>query len=180
MVGTRQGYLTPPPAAAKLASVVTGSSRTPDRAARDRVVGRLNRDARRIAERFGLRFRAVVAERAGVKRRYGACFEDGTIKIRLVRVGSGAPLRYSSLVDTLCHELAHLKYWHHGPGFQAYYERLLAFARAEGIYAPQRRGARTRAPEPASRSAAPAASRPVSRAPRPGRPEQLSLFGPGG
>lgn len=114
-----------------------------------------------------------------MKSRYGACFEDGTIKIRLVHATTGAPLRYSSLVDTLCHELAHLKYWHHGPGFQAYYKRILAEARREGIYQPNRRPKAPSAPTAPARDAPPRRARPV-RTTRPAAvagPEQLSLFG---
>ena len=70
---------------------------------------RLNRDAERIAARFGLRYRCIEPESANVKRRYGICYDDGSIRIRLAHVVSGHPLRYSSLVDTLCHELAHLR-----------------------------------------------------------------------
>jgi hypothetical protein len=55
-------------------------------------------------------------------------------------VVTGRALRYSSLVSTLCHELAHLRHFHHGPEFQDLYQRLLAWARREGIYRP--RGAR--------------------------------------
>ena len=104
-----------------------------DPATQRQLLERLARDAERIAKPFGLRYRAIVAERAGVKRRYGACFDDGTIKIRLVNVVSGKPLRYESLLDTLCHELAHLKYWHHGPTFQRFHRRLLGYAKEHGI-----------------------------------------------
>ena len=120
-----------------------------------------------LAAHFGLRYRHVEAERAGVRSRYGACFEDGTIKIRLVHVVTGVPLVYSSLVDTLCHELAHLKYWHHGSHFQAYYKRILAHARHAGIYQPRPPGRSAASTTAASGKAAGARA-----------PEQLLLFGP--
>ena len=162
-----------------------------DRAGRKRLVERLNQDAARLAARYGLRFRQVEAERTGVKSRYGACFEDGTIKIRLVHAVTGAPLRYSSLVDTLCHELAHLKYWHHGPRFEAYYKRILAHARREGIYDPAPRAPRRATPPAmAARAASPSSDPSRRRDPReavpPGAtavpapssgPKQLPLFG---
>ena len=47
------------------------------------LTAQLNRDAERIAGRFGLRYRCIEAERANVKRRYGVCYSDGTIRIRL-------------------------------------------------------------------------------------------------
>ena len=179
-----------------------------DPATQRQLLVRLSRDAERIAKPFGLRYRSIVAERAGTKRRYGACFEDGTIKIRLINVVSGKPLRYSSLLDTLCHELAHLKYWHHGPNFQRFHQRLLDYARDHGLYepAPAKRAPTDSADAAAGASVetAPAASpRSAARVSRPSdaqqqsqrspgalptrsrspkdeaqRPEQLSLFGP--
>lgn len=145
-----------------------------DRKQRQQLVARLNRDAAHIARHFGLRFRVVEAERAGVKRRYGVCYDDGTIRIRLLHARTGAPLRYSSLADTLCHELAHLRYWNHDARFRAYHRRLLAFARRAGIYRPGPR----RAPRPqrASRPQAPPQAPRRAHSPPPQAP-QLALFG---
>ncbi len=128
---------------------------------------RLVRDARLLCTPFALRYRKLEAERSGVTSRYGVCFSDGTIKIRLYHATTGRPLKYSSLIDTLCHELAHLRHFNHGPGFQELYERLLAYARREGIYRP--------GPAPGSRAAAPPRHRqtpPFARG-----TGQLTLFG---
>ncbi len=73
-----------------------------------------------------------------MKRRYGVCFSDGAIRIRLHHVTTGRPLKYSSLVNTLCHELAHLRHFNHGPRFKTLYLRILEYARAQGIYRPRR------------------------------------------
>jgi hypothetical protein len=97
---------------------------------------RLERDAQRICIRFGLRYRVLEPERSNVKSRYGVCFSDGTIRIRLRHATTGRPLKYSSLVSTLCHELAHLKHFNHGLRFRAYYAQILEWCRAEGIYRP--------------------------------------------
>jgi predicted metal-dependent hydrolase len=99
---------------------------------------RLNADALRIARRFGLRYKEIAAERAGVKRRYGVCYADGSIRIRLRHSSTGRSLKYSSLVNTLCHELAHLRHFNHGLRFRAFYAQLLEYARREGIYQPGR------------------------------------------
>lgn len=149
-----------------------------DRKTRNLLVRRLNRDAAFIAEHFGLRYRSIEAERANVKNRYGICYSDGTIKIRLRHVGTGQPLKYSSLVSTLCHELAHLRHFHHGPSFRSFYAELLRFARECGIYRP-RPAASSR--EPAVRGRAPVAPPRVVRsrtltAPTCRGPEQLCLF----
>ena len=127
----------------------------------------LNFDGERLARRFSLRYRSITAERAGVRSRYGVCYADGAIKIRLRHATTGRPLKYSSLVNTLCHELAHLRHFNHGPRFKAFYFEILDHARALGIYRPGGPPAEApvrSAPAAQRRSAAPAA-------------EQLSLFG---
>jgi predicted metal-dependent hydrolase len=133
-----------------------------DRRTARSLIERLNRDAEQIAEHFGLQYRSITAERANVTSRYGSCFEDGAIKIRLRHAVTGKPLKYSSLVNTLCHELAHLRHFHHGERFKAFYLQLLAYARAQRLYRPRRPGAGP-------------AARPPEEA-RPRRPVQLGLF----
>ena len=125
------------------------------------LIERLSRDAECIARRFELRYSAIEAERPNVKQRYGICYSDGVIKIRLRHAATGRPLKYSSLVNTLCHELAHLRHFNHGPRFKAFYFRVLDFARAEGIYRP-----------------GPGPTRPTTRPapPRVAGPVQLDLF----
>ncbi len=130
------------------------------------LLDRLNLDARRIAARFGLRYRSIEAERANVKSRYGVCYSDGSIRIRLRHATRGRPLKYSSLVSTLCHELAHLRYFNHGPGFRALYLQLLDWSRVEGIYRPAARQPRE---GPLEEEAPPVTA--VS------APEQIDLFG---
>ena len=98
----------------------------------------LRRDATGIAERFGLRFQEISPERPNVKRRYGICTDDGRIAVRLKHVRTGKSLKYSSLINTLCHELAHLRHFNHGPRFKAFYLQILDYARREGIYRPGR------------------------------------------
>jgi len=157
-----------------------------ERRERAELMARLNRDARRIATHFGLSYRSLEAERANVKRRYGICYDDGSIRIRLRHATTGQPLKYSSLVNTLCHELAHLRHFNHGPRFKAYYLRLLEWARREAIYRPGHAEAeaagwvlqtpRHLAPSPPDLRRAPKRRRPVE--PRqPAGPCQLELFG---
>ncbi len=97
---------------------------------------RIRRDAGVIAAQFDLRYRALEPERTAVTSRYGVCFSDGTIRIRLQHASTGRPLLYSSLVSTLCHELAHLRHFDHGLRFRALYAQLLEFARDRAIYRP--------------------------------------------
>ena len=140
---------------------------------------RLNRDAAFLARRFNLQYESIEAERANVKNRFGVCYSDGVIKIRLRHSVSGRPLKYSSLVSTLCHELAHLRYFNHGERFRAFYQRILEFARAQEIYRPASRGSR-------AASSSPSATQPAATTPRPSTPSapaseqpelvQLTLF----
>jgi predicted metal-dependent hydrolase len=129
-----------------------------ERRERSELMRCIRRDAEVIAVQFGLRYRALEPERKNVTSRYGVCFSDGTIRIRLQHATTGRPLLYSSLVSTLCHELAHLRHFHHGPSFQAFYDQLLEFARDHEIYQPGERARR--------------AAEEVESAPR-----QLGLFG---
>ena len=128
------------------------------------LLARIQRDGALIAGRFGLRYRVIEAERPRVKRRYGICYADGTIRIRLRHAVTGQPLKYSSLVNTLCHELAHLRHFNHGLRFQRFYGQILEFARDRGIYQP---GGEPEAAAPPPRRRAPA---------RASGPEQLTLF----
>ena len=135
------------------------------------VLERLQRDARQLAERFRLPLGGLDAERPRVTRRYGICYDDGTIKIRLRHLRTGELLQYSGLIDTLCHELAHLRHFNHGVRFQTLYRRILEYARRNGIYRP---AARVAGPPPQ-----PLAQRPMSRDPPrrvPTGPIQLELF----
>ena len=136
----------------------------------EELIARLNRDAAALADRFGLRYRAIEAERPRVKRRYGVCYADGTIRIRLAHAANGNALKYSSLVNTLCHELAHLRHFNHGVRFQAFYREILEYARRVRIYRP--------GPEPSALHAAPprSAPLPVRRRPAVAGPIQLRLF----
>ena len=145
---------------------------------------RLNRDAALLARHFGLRYKAIEPERANVKSRYGVCYSDGVIKIRLRHAVSGRPLKYSSLVNTLCHELAHLRHFNHGERFRDFHRRILEFARARAIYRPARRRLPgSSAPRTAAPPAVPVRGAPTSRQPVRGSdtaaraPVQLALFG---
>ena len=138
-----------------------------DRRTRGELVRRLTLDAQRIAAHFGLHYRQIEAERANVTSRYGICYSDGTIRVRLRHAVTGRPLKYSSLVNTLCHELAHLRHFNHGPRFKVFYLQILEWARGQGIYRP-------RAASPTGSAGPPPQERPIA---EPSGPRQLELFG---
>lgn len=134
-----------------------------DRRTRRELMKRLSADAERIAAHFGLEYLSLEAERSNVKNRYGICYDDGTIKIRLNHSVTGDALRYSSLINTLCHELAHLRHFNHGPRFKAFYLQMLEWSREQRIYQP--RPVQRQPESPAAQGA------PAQRA-----PTQLELF----
>ena len=103
----------------------------------EEVLSHLDRDAGQLVAQFRLPLARLTRESSRVKRRYGSCDSDGVIRIRLRNQRTGGFLKYSSMIATLCHELAHLRYMNHGPRFVALYTRILEFARADGIYRPR-------------------------------------------
>ena len=113
---------------------------------------------------------SIEPESERVSRRYGICYADGRIRIRLHQLRSSDVLKYSVMVDTLCHELAHLRHFNHGRRFWQFYRRILAYARRQGIYRP---GPEPLLPRPAEWRSLPEAIRRA--APR-GSSPQLELF----
>ena len=106
------------------------------RAVTMQVMRQLRQDGARVAKQFGLPTPRLQAERAGVNGHYGICYRDGRIRIRLRHARTGRLLKYSGLINTLCHELAHLRHFDHGEHFKQYYFRLLRWARWQSIYVP--------------------------------------------
>jgi predicted metal-dependent hydrolase len=144
----------------------------PRNQARERALLRLRRHAEILASAFDLPLGSIDAENERVRSRYGICYADGSIKIRLHRLRDPDLLKYSVMVDTLCHELAHLKHFDHGRRFWRLYRRIRDYAQRHGIYRP--------GPEPAAARQVPFQSLPeaVTRAAprRPPSQVQLELF----
>ena len=106
------------------------------RMSENQLLARIRRDARRISKRFKLEYLDVITEPDEVRDRYGSCDADRVIRIRLHKLRDGRFMRYWNLVNTLCHEMAHLKYMNHGKNFKELNKRILAWARVARIYVP--------------------------------------------
>jgi hypothetical protein len=126
-----------PSAVTRLARIAARARTSTDPQDEDlRVTAALRGMGADLAARFGLRYRAIEAEKPGVVAHYGICYQDGLIRIRLRHATTGRPLKRSSLVDTLCHELAHLRHFDHSIRFRRLYLRILDSARRIGYYTP--------------------------------------------
>jgi predicted metal-dependent hydrolase len=148
----------------------------PRERARERALTHLRKHAEVLATAFDLPLQSIEAESERVRRRYGICYADGRIRIRLHQLRAPDLLKYSVMVDTLCHELAHLRHFDHGRRFWRLYRRILEYARRHGIYRP---GPEATAPQPTPFQALPAAitrAAPLPRAARPAPQVQLDLF----
>ncbi len=102
----------------------------------DKTMKRLREMADELCARFRLSYRKIEAETEGVNEHYGICYDDGEIRIRLRHARTGRLLKESSLVDTLCHELAHLRHLDHSERFKRLYWKILDRARELGYYKP--------------------------------------------
>ncbi len=103
----------------RLSFVPAGSGVGPDVLRCEDLLRRLRTDAAHLEVRFGLPRHDRDTERAGARNEHRWCHEDGGIHIRLVNAGTGRIPRYSALVDTMVHELDHLRCMNLGPRWHA-------------------------------------------------------------
>lgn len=105
--------------------------------------------ADKVCAYFGLSYGKILPETKKLARYYGACWpckkcidaghinevncKEKIIYIRLhVLNKPNKPLARKTILQTLAHELAHLKQWNHGPAFDAFESEILEHMRSLG------------------------------------------------
>lgn len=90
--------------------------------------------AKRAERRFGLRFDRLEPMTDLRARMYGDCCPKGVIRLRVHQLHRPSrPLRWSTVLYYLAHELAHThpEGWNHGPRHRELQRAILAFWRGE-------------------------------------------------
>ncbi len=102
----------------------------------NQLLAKIRKDARRISRAFKLKYLEITTELPDARDRFGSCDEDKVIRIRLTKLRDGKFMKYWNLVNTLCHEMAHLRHMDHGKDFKRLNRDILAWARERQIYIP--------------------------------------------
>lgn len=96
----------------------------------------LHEIADKVCKHFGLKYNALLPETRKQVRFYGECVQTSkgkNIYIRIHQLGKPKrPLASSTILNTLAHELAHLKYWEHGQKHRDFEGEILDFIRELG------------------------------------------------
>lgn len=103
----------------------------------DRVLKFVDQTLRHYGRAFGLRVRRVrpMPEKLSAESVYGQCFSSGTIyiTIRWPKPDGRAVLAYA-LVDTMAHELAHLRHPDHGSCWFRLYALIFYAMADDGVF----------------------------------------------
>lgn len=63
---------------------------------------------------------------------HGQCYDDGHINVRVINRKGTHFLAWKTVVDTLCHELAHLVHWEHKSAHTRFKSALHVWAQRNG------------------------------------------------
>lgn len=92
------------------------------------ILDELKTYARLIAKKYDLKFKKI--KLINVSKRYeGWCTADGYIGIAVIDPDVDEYFDHDRIIDTLCHEMAHLKHHNHGDNWKALFKQILRYCR---------------------------------------------------
>ena len=154
-------------------TVVKGYSvyNLPDKEEAADLLAQIQKEAKPILKHFGLSYETIkesVAEGS-------AGFNRGRRIIALNVRQRSDPMKFrkfSAIMSTMIHELAHLRHMNHGPQFRAFDSELKAWAKKRGIYRPgaSQPAKPTKPKKPPTPKRKPTPRKPTPRKPTPSKP----------
>lgn len=105
--------------------------------------------AQKVCKEFGLTCGKIIPETQKLAKCYGQCYpcetcqnakhinerncKEKTLSIRIHQLNKPrVPLATSTILDTLAHELAHLRIWEEGPAHQEFVDEILEYMKGLG------------------------------------------------
>ena len=90
-----------------------------------------------VCKKFNLKYNSLIPETRNRAFFFGACISTSkgkNICLRIHQKGKPRkPLAKSTILHTLSHELAHLKYWKHGKDHNKFQKEILRFIKDKGF-----------------------------------------------
>lgn len=106
------------------------------------VIRKAEKDLQPLVKHFRLRYRDIKLSHN--KSLYGQVTDSGRILVNPFKK-DGTLRKYSVIIETLIHELAHTRYAGHGKGtYGRLYKKLIGWAKERGIYTPREKRKRAR------------------------------------
>lgn len=68
-------------------------------------------------------FKKLAGNDKCAKNSFGYCSTDGHIRIAIRNPNTGKPVKWETVINTVCHELAHMTYQHHKRSWYILYRK---------------------------------------------------------